>query len=97
MARDVPEEGQSVWLVLDNASWHKSKSPNWHRIKVKFLPAYSPDFYPIERPWQYLEGQQHAGYMTNKGDELADKLESSILELLHQQDLLKSVCSTHSP
>ena len=49
MARQVPPIEGEVWLVLDNASWHKSKALNWHHIRVKFLPPYSPDFNPIER------------------------------------------------
>ncbi len=97
MAKEVPEDGQSVWLILDNASWHKSKSLNWHHIKAKFLPAYSPDFNPIERLWQYLKGHHLAGFLTKSGAELADKLETSIRELLDQPALLQSISSTHSP
>lgn len=97
MATEVPAAGKEIWLILDNASWHKSKSLNWHHLKVKFLPAYSPDFNPIERLWQYLKGHHLAGYLTKDGKELADKLESSIRDLLHQPELLKSVCNTHSP
>jgi transposase len=97
MAKEVPAEGKKIWLILDNASWHKSKALNWHHIEVKFLPPYSPDFNPIERLWQYLKGHQLAGYLTKDGKELSDKLETSIRELLDQPDLLKSVCNTHSP
>ena len=97
MAKEVPENGQTIWLVLDNASWHKSKALNWHHLRVKFLPPYSPDFNPIERLWQYLKGHQPAGYLTKSGVELADKLEASIRELLDQPELLKSISTTHSP
>ncbi len=96
MAKEVPDEGKKIWLILDNASWHKSKSLNWHHIEVKFLPAYSPDFNPIERLWQYLKGHQLAGYLTKDGRELSDKLVNSIKELLDQPNLLKSVCKIHS-
>jgi transposase len=97
MAKEVPAEGKRIWLILYNASWHKSKVLNWHPIEVKFLPPCSPDFNPIERLWQYLKGHQLAGYLTKDGKELSDKLETSIRELLDQPDLLKSVCKTHSP
>lgn len=96
MAKEVPDEGKTVWLVLDNASWHKSKSLNWHHIRAKFLPPYSPDFNPIERLWQYLKSHHLAGYLTNRGEELAEKLMVSIQDMLEDPDLLRSVCKTHS-
>ena len=38
-------------LILDNASWHKKKSLQWHHFEPFYLPPYSPDFNPIERLW----------------------------------------------
>lgn len=98
MAREVrPERGKRVVLVLDNASWHKSKSLVWHHIEAKFLPAYSPDFNPIERLWQHLKSHHLAGFLTKRGEELSDKLFDSIRELLAKPEVLRSVCNTHSP
>lgn len=43
-----------IYLVVDNASAHHAKKlrpflrKNSHRLQVFFLPAYSPDFNPIE-------------------------------------------------
>jgi transposase len=52
MASEVPKKrNKKVILVLDNASWHKAKSLNWHHIEPVYLPPYSPDFNPIERFW----------------------------------------------
>lgn len=96
MAKEVPEDGKEVWLVLDNASWHKSKSLNWHHIKVKFLPAYSPDFNPIERLWQHLKGHYLAGFVTRYGAELNEKIFQSIRALLKSPETLKSVCNPFS-
>lgn len=96
MAKEVPEDGKEVWLVLDNASWHKSKSLNWHHIKVKFLPPYSPDFNPIERLWQHLKGHYLAGFVTRYGVELNDKIFQSIRALLKSPETLKSVCNPFS-
>jgi transposase len=51
------ETGQIV--VLDNASYHKRKGIQ--RVieeagcKLLFLPAYSPDFNPIEQLWSQLK------------------------------------------
>ncbi len=56
------EAGIPVHLVLDNASWHKSKRLIWHHIEPIYLPPYSLDFNPIEKIWQYLKGHGMAGY-----------------------------------
>ncbi len=52
-----------ILLICDNASFHKA---NWlqdwfgHQVawlRVEFLPAYSPDFNPIERLWRWFKGE----------------------------------------
>jgi transposase len=97
MANEVPQEkGKRVVLVLDNASWHKSKSLRWHHIEAKFLPPYSPDFNPIERLWQHLKSHYLAGFLTKRGAELSDKIFESIQKLLTKPDTLRSVCKTHT-
>lgn len=95
MANEVSADQGRVILVLDNASWHKSKSLNWHHIEAKFLPAYSPDFNPIERLWQHIKSHHLAGFLTKQGSELSDKLFESIRTLLDQPDTLRSVCAIH--
>lgn len=97
MAEEVPEvEGRRCCLVLDNASWHKSKALNWHHFKPVFLPSYSPDFNPIERLWQHLKSQYLAGFLTNNGEELTNKLIDSFQRLMKSPKTIKSVCRTHS-
>ncbi len=40
MASEVPKKrNKKVILVLDNASWHKAKSLNWHHIEAAYLIA----------------------------------------------------------
>lgn len=97
MEEEVPRvEGRRCCLVLDNASWHKAKALNWHHFEPVFLPAYSPDFNPIERLWQHIKGHFLAGFLTNKGDELTDKLIESIRSLMKSPKTIQSVCRTHS-
>ncbi|WP_411847098.1 IS630 family transposase [Roseibacillus persicicus] len=96
MAKEVPPIHGEVWLVLDNASWHKSKALNWHHIRVKFLPPYSPDFNPIERLCQHLKRDYLAGFVTRHGRELNEKVFQSIRALLKEPDVLKSVCNPYS-
>ena len=96
MAKEVPEGQKEVCLVLDNASWHKSKSLCWHHIKPKFLPPYSPDFNPIERLWQHLKSNYLAGFITRHGEELHEKVYDSIRDLLNKTETIKSVCNPYS-
>jgi len=97
MAQEAPASpGRKVMLVLDNASWHKTKSLKWRHIEPVYLPPYSPDFNPIERLWQHLKGHYLAGYITKDGNELNDKLFNSIRALLDRPETIRSVCKTHS-
>jgi transposase len=50
----VPSRKRNI-LILDNASWHKRKSLNWHLFEPLYLPPYSPDFNPIERIWLIMK------------------------------------------
>ena len=94
MAKEVrPRRGKTIYLVLDNASWHKTKKLNWHHIEPLYLPPYSPDFNPIERLWQHLKSNYLAGFITNKAEILRDKVCHSIQELLDAPKTLKSVCN----
>lgn len=97
MAAEVAErKGKKVYLVLDNASWHKVKSLNWHHITPLYLPPYSPDLNPIERLWQHLKSHYLAGFITNEHEVLDSKVEESIRFLLEKPETLRSVCRTHS-
>jgi transposase len=97
MAEEIPpEEGKQVHLVLDNAGWHKSAVLNWHHIKPFYLSPYSPDFNPIERLWQHLKGNAMAGYLTNDGEALTNKLLQSLQSTLNDTKLVRSVCSLPS-
>jgi transposase len=95
MAQEVADNGSPIYLVLDNASWHKSKSLNWHHITPKFLPPYSPDFNPIERLWQRIKSHYMPGFITNSGAELTDKLVDSIRDLIDSPKTIQSVCKNH--
>ena len=52
-----------ILVICDNASFHKAKwlqawimnQAAW--LRVEFLPAYSPDFNPIERLWRWMKAE----------------------------------------
>ena len=61
-ARSIQPTRKRNFLILDNASWHKRKSLNWHFFEPLFLPPYSPDFNPIERLWLVMKAKWFANY-----------------------------------
>lgn len=52
---------KKVFLVIDNASWHKSKiirqfiGENLHRLRVEYFPPYSPEYNPSEQCWKAVK------------------------------------------
>lgn len=57
----VPELMPGQIVIMDNATFHKSKKT--HELiekahcKLIFLPPYSPDFNPIEKYWAWFKSQ----------------------------------------
>jgi transposase len=84
--------GEQVWLVLDNASWHKAKRLNWHHIHALFLPPYSPDFNPIERLWKYIKDNYFNGWYTKSREALQDRLAMALVGIMESSHTVKSVC-----
>ena len=50
-----------IHMILDNVRFYHAKllqpflDKNKDKIELVFLPAYSPDFNPIERVWWYMK------------------------------------------
>jgi hypothetical protein len=64
-----PKEGICQFLILDTASWHKSKF-NWHHFEPEFLPPYSPDLNPIETFWLRVKTDFFADFLCWAGNDL---------------------------
>jgi transposase len=51
--------GQSIKIVLDNASYQRNYLVRWHAaildIELVFLPSYSPNLNLIERYWKFVK------------------------------------------
>jgi len=75
MAKTIPKaEGKRQLLIVDNASWHKAARLNWHHFEPMYLPAYSPDFNPIERLWLRLKADWFWDFIAYTDEELAERL-----------------------
>lgn len=73
-------------IIADNASFHKAKwftqwkeSQNW--LQIKFLPAYSPDFNPIERLWKWIKKEYTHNKCWSSKKDLHKHLEVKLKEM----------------
>ncbi len=79
-------------LILDNASWHKTRSLNWGNITPVFLPPYSPDFNPIERIWLSLKNSFFSTFFAKTHDELSSRLEFALRFFTFNPEVCISIC-----
>lgn len=86
-----------ILLICDNASFHKAKwLSQWIEtqkawLQLEFLPAYSPDFNPIERLWRWMKTEFiHNKCWRSKGD-LKKYLLNILDEMPSYADSLKSL------
>ena len=81
------------WLILDDASWHKSRRLNGLHFEPKFLPGASPDFNPIERLWLRWKADGFWDYIVRTPDALIERLCTALKSFLAQPDKTASLCS----
>ena len=99
------DDNQRIYLILDNAPWHKKAVrlvqtealPEYQDIRDKmtliFLPPYSPDLNPIEQVWRVTRREvTHNTYFANEKI-LEDTLDSYFAQLRNPNDKLSVLCS----
>jgi hypothetical protein len=69
-------------LIMDNASWHKRKTTNWHNWQPMYLPPYSPDLNPIERIWLTMKARWFNNYVCKNEEKLLERLDKAILDVI---------------
>lgn len=70
-------------LIMDNASWHRRKSTQWHGWSPKYLPPYSPDLNPIERIWLTMKARWFNNYVSKNEEQLLERLDQAILDVIN--------------
>lgn len=90
---EPPVPGRRQVVVLDNASWHKAKRLNWHHFEPVALPAYSPDFNPIERLWLRLKADWFWDFIARTPEELTEGLCQGLRSFMNEPEKTASVCS----
>lgn len=88
-----PKAGVRQVLILDNASWHKCAHLNWHHFEPKYLPAYSPDFNPIERLWLRLKADWFWDFIARTPEELSNRLCIALKSFIDDSPKTASICA----
>jgi transposase len=55
LLKEIPK---GCTAIMDNASFHRKKELRkiaWGKIRLLFLPPYSPDYNPIEKSWANMK------------------------------------------
>jgi transposase len=88
-------EKEKIYLICDNAGYHKSKKVKEHlrnsKIELIYLPPYSPNLNPIERLWKYM----HRIVSNNKWYEdfknFSDAIDRFFAEIPRHKEKLRSL------
>jgi transposase len=89
----IPARKRNI-IILDNASWHKRKSLNWHFFEPLYLPPYSPDFNPIERIWLIMKADYFLNLHCKNRAALIERADYALCELMENP---KKVASAATP
>lgn len=85
-------------LVIDNAPWHKSRKVlNFfdsvaQKVSVLWLPAYSPDFNPIEHLWRFMK-ETVSNFFFPLMSELKNALTEFFRSLYQNKQKIMALCS----
>lgn len=74
-------------LIMDNASWHRSKTTNWHSWQPMYLPPYSPDLNPIERIWLTMKARWFNNHVCKNEEKLLARLDQAILDVIDNPEM----------
>jgi len=67
---------------VDNASWHKRKTTQWHIWQPMYLPPYSSDLNPIERIWLTMKARWFNNHVCKNEEKLLERLDQAILDVI---------------
>jgi len=80
-------------LIVDNASWHKSKNLDWGRFEPLFLPPYSPDLNPIEALWLVIKQEWFADFVAKDRQRLIDRLDQALQWAMNNAPKNRKTCA----
>lgn len=90
---DKETNSRKIILVLDNASWHKASSLNWHSITPLYLAPYSPDLNPIENIWKLLKSNFFNNWYAKDMEQLITRICQALKWLINTPEQSKSTAN----
>jgi len=97
--RSKYRRGQKLVMIIDNAGYHKKKelwpyfAENKRRLRLLWLPPYSPDLNPIERVWRLTRRRVTHNRYFESLDFLRDSLDRFFDCLKTPNLMLRSLCA----
>jgi transposase len=91
--------GQQLAMIIDNAGYHKKKelwpffAENSRRLRMLWLPAYSPNLNPIERVWRFTRRQVTHNRYFESIELLRESLDRFFWHISTPNLLLRSLCA----
>ena len=86
--------GKIAVIVLDRASWHKSKKLNcFDNIRLLPLPPASPELNPVEQLWQHLRDRFLANRTFKDAADIVDGCCSAWNTFVQMPHAISSLCS----
>ncbi|WP_136810871.1 IS630 family transposase [Desulfosediminicola flagellatus] len=96
LKRLLYKANRPVFLILDNHSVHRSKEVREFvksragKLRLFFLPPYSPELNPDEHVWNYLKNHKIGRQCTKNGFDLFKRVESIMRSLQRLPEKVKS-------
>lgn len=96
LKRLIHKSERPVFLIVDNHAVHRSRevyefvNGTDGRLKLFFLPPYSPELNPDEHVWNYLKNHKIGRQTTKTGFELSKRIESIMCSLQKLPKKIKS-------
>lgn len=85
-------KNRRIVMIMDNASWHKSKKLNWGNITPVYLPPYSPELNPIEELWKLIKDRLCDPTPAKTRKEHQDRIIIVLKELFKDKAQIRSTC-----
>ena len=93
LRREYPK--RRITLIVDGASVHTAKKVKdflqentW--LRLEYLPSYSPEWNPAEKPWGYLKGKARNGSQSRNVKELRSETRRMLNRLKKKSKYVKS-------
>lgn len=96
LKRLIHKAEQPVFLIVDNHSVHRSREVREFvkskkgKLRLFYLPPYSPELNPDEHVWNYLKNHKIGRQTTKNGFELSKRVESIMRSLQKMPEKIKS-------